>query len=68
METGVLVLNFNYEPLNICGLQRGMVLLYLGKAEVLRFSDDVLTSAAANRFWCPAFCACASSSSARRRN
>jgi hypothetical protein len=54
--------------LNICGLQRGMVLLYLGKAEVLRFSDDVLTSAGGDRFWCPAFCACASSSSARRRN
>jgi 5-methylcytosine-specific restriction endonuclease McrA len=45
METGVLVLNHNYEPLNICSLQRGLVLMYLGKAEVLLLSDDTVTSA-----------------------
>jgi 5-methylcytosine-specific restriction endonuclease McrA len=44
-EAGVLVLNQNYEPLNICGLHRGMVLLYLGKAEVLRFSDNIVSTA-----------------------
>lgn len=34
----VLVLNQNYEPLNICALRRGLILLHLGKADVLRFS------------------------------
>src|SRR4028118_633120 len=44
MEIGVLVLNQNYEPLNICGLHRGLVLVYLGKAEVLRFSNETISS------------------------
>jgi len=45
MDTGVLVLNHNYEPLNICSLHRGLVLMVLGKAEVLRYSEDIVTSA-----------------------
>ncbi|MFC1557388.1 HNH endonuclease [candidate division KSB1 bacterium] len=31
----VLVLNQNYEPLGICNVQRAIILLYLGKAEVV---------------------------------
>ncbi|MBI2165613.1 MAG: HNH endonuclease [Chloroflexi bacterium] len=31
----VLVLNLNYEPLNICDVRRALVLLTLGKAELL---------------------------------
>jgi 5-methylcytosine-specific restriction endonuclease McrA len=31
----VLVLNQNYEPLNICRVRRAVVLLYYGKAEML---------------------------------
>ena len=31
----VLVLNQNYEPLNVCKVRRAMVLLFHGKAEVL---------------------------------
>ena len=42
---GVLVLNGNFEPLNICSIQRGMTLLFLGKAEVLRYSDARVRSA-----------------------
>lgn len=42
---GVLVLNQNFEPLNICSLHRGMALLLLDKAEVLRFSDQTMRSA-----------------------
>lgn len=42
---GVLVLNHNFEPLNICSIQRGLTLLMLDKAEVLRFSDQSLRSA-----------------------
>ncbi len=32
----VLVLNQNYEPLNICNVRRAMILLWLGKAEVVK--------------------------------
>ncbi len=42
---GVLVLNHNFEPLNICSIQRGITLLMLEKAEVLRFSDLTVRSA-----------------------
>lgn len=31
----VLVLNQNYEPLNVCRVRRAMILLFRGKAEVL---------------------------------
>ena len=44
-DTGVLVLNHNYEPLNICGVRRGIVLVLLEKAEVLRFAEGELLSA-----------------------
>jgi 5-methylcytosine-specific restriction endonuclease McrA len=43
-DTGVLVLNHNFEPLNVCGLKRGMILMLLGKAEVVRFSDTIIHS------------------------
>ena len=43
-DSGVLVLNHNYEPLNICGVRRGMVLVLLDKAEVLRWSETILIS------------------------
>lgn len=44
VSNGVLVLNFNYEPLNICPERRGVVLVMLGKAEVLRWTEDSMTS------------------------
>ena len=31
----VLVLNLDYQPINICGTRRAVKLLYLGKAEIL---------------------------------
>ena len=33
--TGVLVLNQNYEPLNVCNVRRALVLVLRGKAEVI---------------------------------
>jgi 5-methylcytosine-specific restriction endonuclease McrA len=42
--SGVLVLNHNFEPLNICSIQRGLALLLLDKAEVLRYSETVICS------------------------
>lgn len=45
METAVLVLNQNYEPLNVCHVRRAFVLLDRGKAEVLEHGDGALQSA-----------------------
>ena len=39
MQGTVLVLNSNYEPLNVCNLKRAIVLVYLGKAEVVKAHD-----------------------------
>jgi 5-methylcytosine-specific restriction endonuclease McrA len=41
----VLVLNQNYEPLNVCNARRAFVLVDRGKAEVLEHSDGFLRSA-----------------------
>ncbi|MFN3730163.1 MAG: HNH endonuclease [Fimbriimonadaceae bacterium] len=40
----VLLLNANYEPLNVCDLRRAMSLLILGKAEILHDRDRPLTT------------------------
>jgi len=41
----VLVLNQNYEPLNICRARRAVVLIYQGKAEMLENGAGVVHSA-----------------------
>ncbi len=41
----VLVLNQNYEPLNVCNARRAFVLLDKGKAEVLEHAEGHLRSA-----------------------
>jgi 5-methylcytosine-specific restriction endonuclease McrA len=40
MSQEVLVLNSDYEPLNVCNLRRAIVLLYLGKADILHAQDE----------------------------
>ncbi|HRA48780.1 MAG TPA: HNH endonuclease [Thermomicrobiales bacterium] len=45
MSATVLVLNQNYEPLNICNIRRAIVLVFDGKAEVLEEYDLALRSA-----------------------
>ena len=42
MNTSVLVLNQNYEPLNVCNVRRAFVLVYNGKAEVLELLAEPL--------------------------
>lgn len=37
----VLVLNQNYEPLSVCSVQKAIVLLWLGKAEMVASRPDV---------------------------
>ncbi len=39
MNQEVLVLNSDYEPLNVCNLRRAVVLVYLGKADVLHANE-----------------------------
>src|SRR6266508_1550840 len=45
MESAVLVLNQNYEPLNICNVRRAFVLVDRGKAEVLEHGDRAIRTA-----------------------
>ena len=40
MNQEVLVLNSDYEPLNVCNLRRAVILIYLGKADVLHASES----------------------------
>jgi len=42
LESPVLVLNQNYEPLNVCNVRRAFVLLDRGKAEVLEMGKGAL--------------------------
>jgi 5-methylcytosine-specific restriction endonuclease McrA len=44
-SSAVLVLNQNYEPLNVCNAKRAFVLVDRGKAEILEHSEGVLRSA-----------------------
>lgn len=44
MEAAVLVLNQNYEPLNVCNARRAIVLVDRGKAEVLEHNGGALRS------------------------
>lgn len=41
----VLVLNQNYEPLNVCSLKRAVVLVFAHKAEILEAADSAVRSA-----------------------
>jgi len=39
LSRNVLVLNQNYEPLSVCTVKRAVVLIYLGKAEIIEKYD-----------------------------
>jgi len=40
MNQEVLVLNSDYEPLNVCNARRAIIMVYLGKADVLHLNDE----------------------------
>lgn len=46
MEGEVLVLNSNYEPLNVCSMRRAVALIYLGKVEVLHTNGHAIRTLA----------------------
>lgn len=45
IASSVLVLNQNYEPLNVCNVRRAIVLVLRGKAEVIESAREVLHTA-----------------------
>ncbi len=45
LNSPVLVLNQNYEPLNVCQVRRAVVLILNGKAEVIHNNSDPVRSA-----------------------
>ncbi|HZU75631.1 MAG TPA: HNH endonuclease [Dehalococcoidia bacterium] len=47
MESHVLVLNQNYEPINVCNARRAFVLLNRGKAELLEHGTGTIRSPSA---------------------
>jgi 5-methylcytosine-specific restriction endonuclease McrA len=48
MDLSVLVLNHNYEPLNVCNTRRALVLVLCGKAEVLEHNHHTIVTATAS--------------------
>ena len=45
MNQEVLVLNSDYEPLNVCNVRRAIVMIYLGKADVLHEDEEARATA-----------------------
>ncbi len=42
MRHDVLLLNANYEPLNVCNIRRAVTLILLGKAEVIQDTENMV--------------------------
>ena len=53
IQRRALVLNQNYEPLNVCSVRRAVVLVFGGKAEVLETGDEPLRGVGDARFETP---------------
>ena len=52
LDSPVLVLNLNYEPLNVCNVKRAIILVVVGKAEVLENSRGVIRTPSTT-YLCP---------------
>jgi 5-methylcytosine-specific restriction endonuclease McrA len=52
LDSPVLVLNLNYEPLNVCNVKRAITLVVVGKAEVLENSRGIIHTPSST-FLCP---------------
>ena len=48
MDYSVLVLNYNFEPLNVCTARRALVLVLSGKAEVLEHNHHTIVTPSAS--------------------
>jgi 5-methylcytosine-specific restriction endonuclease McrA len=47
LENRVLILNQNYEPMSICSARKAIILLYLGKAEMVEHNHEMVHSVSA---------------------
>ncbi len=48
LKSPVLVLNENYQPINVCNVKRAFILLHLGKAELVIRGTDTIRSMRTN--------------------
>jgi 5-methylcytosine-specific restriction endonuclease McrA len=53
IQRRALVLNQNYEPLNVCSVRRAVVLVFRGKAEILEIGEEPLHGVGEARFDTP---------------
>ena len=53
MNQEVLVLNSDYEPLNVCNARRAIILVYLGKADILHTEDNQVATTSEGQFAVP---------------
>ncbi|RMH69041.1 MAG: HNH endonuclease [Gemmatimonadetes bacterium] len=53
MNRSVLILNQNYEPLTTCSVRRGIVLMYLNKAELVETYDGAVVKSVRHQFVVP---------------
>lgn len=53
LNRSVLVLNQNYEPLTTCSVRRAIVLVYLGKAEMIEVRDGDIIKSVHKKFVMP---------------
>ena len=48
LSKSVLVLNQNYEPLNVCSVRRALILILRGKAQAVEIAEEVIHSVRQN--------------------
>ena len=53
MAREALVLNSDYEPLNVCNARRALVMVFLGKADVLHADEETIVSTGSGDFAMP---------------
>ncbi|PIU45311.1 MAG: HNH endonuclease [Ignavibacteriales bacterium CG07_land_8_20_14_0_80_59_12] len=53
MNIKVLVLNQNYEPMSVCNVKKAVILLYLGKAELVESKNGKALHSVSSTMPCP---------------
>jgi 5-methylcytosine-specific restriction endonuclease McrA len=53
LSRNVLVLNQNYEPLSVCSVRRAVLMMFLGKAEMIEKHDGVVVRSVRSHFSVP---------------
>ena len=53
MSREALVLNSDYEPLNVCNARRALVMVFLGKADVLHSDEEMIVTTGSGDYAMP---------------